>query len=160
MRIHVMAPLAAMLALGCGAPKGSPSDSAFADVQRRGATVMGVDQYASQHVFESLADGGRIVLQRDDAADTTAIRTIREHMRDIVKDFREGDFAKPFQVHAREVPGTDVMAARRAEITYSVEELPRGAAVRIVATTATAVAAIHDFLAFQREDHRAGHMAH
>ena len=39
------------------------SDSAFAQVQERGRAVMGVDQYTSTHVFESLPDGGRIVLQ-------------------------------------------------------------------------------------------------
>ena len=38
-----------------------PSDSAFAAMQTRGQAVMGVDQYASAHVFEDLADGGRII---------------------------------------------------------------------------------------------------
>ncbi len=121
---------------------------------------MGVDQYTSQHVFEDLPDGGRIVLQRDDAADTAAIRTIRAHMRDVATDFRDGDFSKPFQVHAMEVPGTKVMSDRRGSITYTAEDVPRGAAVRITSRDSTAIAAVHAFLAFQRSDHRAaGHMA-
>lgn len=161
MHRHLMAPLGVMFVLGCATPGDSASDSAFAGVQRRGATVMGVDQYTSQHVFESLPDGGRIVLERDDSSDTAAIRTIRAHMRHIASDFRDGNFSKPFQVHAQEVPGARVMAARRGEITYSVEDLPRGAAVRIMATDDATIAAIHEFLAFQRSDHRAtGHQGH
>ncbi|HET7457194.1 MAG TPA: hypothetical protein VFJ74_06045 [Gemmatimonadaceae bacterium] len=136
-------------------------DSAFAAVQERGRAVMGVDQYTSAHVFESLPDGGRIVLDRADSADTAAIATIRLHMRDVAADFRAGDFTRPFSVHARRVPGTGVMAERRAAITYLVADRPRGAEVDIRTTDPAAVAAVHDFLAFQRADHHAaGHEMH
>jgi len=67
-------------------------------MQTRGAHVMGVDPYTSAHVFEDLPDGGRVVLDRDDPADTAAIVTIRAHMRDIQAAFRAGDFTKPFAV--------------------------------------------------------------
>ena len=48
------------------------SDSAYAGLQERGKSAMGVDQYTSRHVFEALPDGGRIELQRnqDDAEGT------------------------------------------------------------------------------------------
>ena len=135
-----------------------PSDSAFAAMQSRGQAVMGVDQYTSAHVFEDLPDGGRIVLDRDDASDTAGIAAIRMHMRDIVAAFQAGDFAKPFQVHAGEVPGTAVMTARRAAISYAAIDRPRGAEVRIRTTDSGAVAAVHAFLAFQRTAHHAaGH---
>ena len=133
------------------------NDSAFAAVQERGKDVMGVDQYTSQHVFEDLPDGGRIVLERDDATDNTAIATIRQHMRDIQADFTNGDFSKPFGVHAMEVPGTRVLADLRDMIQYEVEDLPRGAALRITTTDAEALVALRQFLAFQRSDHRAHH---
>jgi hypothetical protein len=48
------------------------------------------------------------------------------------------------------------MAARRATIRYVVESLPRGAAVRLTTGDSSAIEAIHEFLAFQRQDHRAG----
>ncbi len=35
-------------------------------------------------------------------------------------DFRRGEFAKPFRVHAGVVPGAAVMTARRAAIRYEV----------------------------------------
>jgi len=132
------------------------ADSAFAAMQTRGRAVMGVDQYTSAHVFEDLPDGGRIVLDRDDGSDTAGIAAIRQHMRDIAAAFEAGDFAKPFQVHAGEVPGTSVMTARRATITYAVGDRPRGGEVRIRTTDSAAVAAIHTFLAFQRTAHHAG----
>lgn len=162
--------VAALLGLaGCGAPDSVPSDtvaappndSAFAAVQSRGAGVMGVDQYTSQHVFEDLPDGGRIVLERDDANDSAAVTAIRTHMREIASDFRAGDFTKPFAVHAREVPGTDVLRARRAALQYDVVDRPRGAEVRITTVDPAALQAVHAFLAFQRSDHRAaGHEGH
>ena len=135
------------------------TDSAFAAVQARGASprAMGVDQYTSTHRFDDLPDGGRIELQRD-VDDPAGVAQVRAHMRHIAGAFAAGDFTIPGFVHDRdEVPGTRVMAAKRASIRYEVEELPRGAAVRIRTTDPEAVAAVHAFLAFQRSDHRAHH---
>jgi hypothetical protein len=129
-------------------------DSGFAGVQRRGAVVMGVNQYTSRHVFEPLPDGGRIELQRG-TDDSAGAAQIRRHMALIARQFAVGDFRLPGIVHDREVPGTRVMAARRAAISYAVESLPRGAAVRVRTDDSVAVRAIHEFLAFQREDHHA-----
>jgi hypothetical protein len=146
--------LALLVVAGCG----SPQKDDFAAMQDRGAEVMGVDQYGSAHVFEDLPDGGRVVLDRADASDTAAITKIRAHMRDIEAAFRAGDFSKPFAVHAQAVPGTAVMTARRAAISYAAIERPRGGEVRITARDPAAIAAIHEFLEFQRSAHHAaGH---
>lgn len=157
------AAIVAGLALGACSPAAErQSDRAFAALQQRGASpaAMGVDQYTSSHVFESLPDGGRIVLQRD-TVDRAGTATIRAHMRDIAVRFAAGDFSIPGLVHAQTVPGTIVMAARRHLITYTPDTLPRGGQVRILARDSVAVAAIHEFLAFQRADHRvADHARH
>jgi hypothetical protein len=64
-------------------------------------------------------------------------------------------------VHAQAVPGTRVMLEKRASITYRSEDRPRGAELRIQTSDAKAIAAVHEFLAFQRLDHRAaGHETH
>jgi len=134
------------------------SDSAFEGVQARGKAVMGVDQYTSQHVFEDLPDGGRIILEREDSTDAAGIVTIRAHIRDIAVRFAAGDFALPGQVHAMEVPGTATMAAEKDHIRYTPSDRPRGAELQIQTSDSTALAAVHAFLAFQRMDHRAaGH---
>ena len=136
------------------APRGDRGDSAFAALQSRGQEAMGVDQYTSTHRFEPLPDGGRIELQRD-STDRAGVETIRAHMRDIAGRFSQGDFAIPGVVHAQEVPGTRIMAERKARISYEALDLPGGAEVRIRTTDSTALAAVHTFLAFQRGDHRA-----
>jgi hypothetical protein len=143
--------------LACsGGDNAQSSDSAFAGVQRRGQAVMGVDQYTSQHVFEPLPDGGRIVLQRDEA-DSAGEAVIREHMHAIAQAFAAGDFTLPGVVHAmKDVPGTQQMREMRDEITYTAQDLPRGGEVVISTRNPKAVTAIHEFLTFQRMDHRAG----
>jgi hypothetical protein len=75
-------------------------------------------------------------------------------MRTIAGAFLLGDFSIPGFVHDREVPGTAVMAARRDHISYTADTLPGGGQVRLQSSDSTAVEAIHEFLAFQRHDHR------
>lgn len=149
-----------MALAGCRAapPHG---DDAFAEVQARGARVMGVNQNASTHVFDDLADGGRIRYTADDLGDTAAVRTIRAHLRDVATAFAAGDFSQPEAVHGRAVPGADVLAARRAHLGYAVADIPGGAELRITTTDPEALAGLRRFLQFQRMDHRAaGHEAH
>jgi uncharacterized protein YjhX (UPF0386 family) len=142
------------------APAASAQDSSFAAMQRRGRIAMGVDQYTSIHKFDDLADGGRIELQRD-RDDAMGIRAIRDHLRAIERAFSTGDFSTPAFVHMRDVPGTKVMAARRALIRYRFESLPRGGQLRITTADSSALEAVHRFLAFQRDDHHAaGHAMH
>jgi hypothetical protein len=147
-----------LLAAGCGKSESAPAgDSTFAALQERGGTAMGVDQYASAHIFEPLADGGRIVLQMKEV-DSAGEATIRAHMRTIAAAFSSGDFALPGFVHATsEVPGTAVMRRLRADISYVPRDLERGGEVRLTTRSSEAVRAIHEFLAFQRTDHHAGH---
>ncbi|MFN2397263.1 MAG: hypothetical protein ABR543_01255 [Gemmatimonadaceae bacterium] len=125
-------------------------------MQARGKVAMGVDQYSSSHRFEPLADGGRIELQTD-TEDSSAVAAIREHLLGITRSFKAGDFATPAFVHAGNVPGTDVMRARSESITYTFKALPRGGEVRISTADPAALAAIQSFLAFQRDEHHAGH---
>ena len=137
--------------------RASAADSAFRALQDRGRAAMGVDQYTSPHVFEDTPDGGRVVLERG-VEDSAGVATIRAHMRDVASAFARGDFAIPGFVHAREVPGTSVMSAKRAAITFTPVDRPRGGELRIASADPEAVRAIHEFLAFQRQDHRAaGH---
>jgi len=136
-------------------PARSDSDTAFAAMQARGKTVMGVDQYTARHVFESLPDGGRIELQ-EAGDDTAAVERIRHHLEEIAQAFSRGDFTAPGLVHLQRVPGTGVMASKRDAISYRMAPLPRGGEVRITTRDPDAIAAVHEFLAFQRREHRAG----
>lgn len=128
-------------------------DSAFAAMQERGRRAMGVDQYTSTHHFDALPDGGRISLERD-VDDSAGVQQIRAHIREIARAFKAGDFSTPATVHLKEVPGTKIMAERRSLITYEPRDLPRGAELYIRTSDDEARRAIHDFLAFQRSEHR------
>lgn len=134
----------------------SAHDTAFAAMQQRGRMVMGVDQYTSMHRFDDLPDGGRITLVRT-TDDTAGTARIQQHLRSIAAAFKAGDFSSPMMVHAKDVPGTRVMAERSAVIEYSVRAVPRGAELTIHTTDPDAVRAIHEFLAFQRAEHHASH---
>ena len=134
--------------------KPDPHDSAYAAMQRRGKTAMGVDQYTSTHHFDELPDGGTIQLVRD-VDDTAGVAQIRAHLRAEARAFRAGDFSTPEFVHMQMVPGSKVMAAKRDVITYTTRDIPRGAELRITTRDAEALAAIHQFLAFQRTEHHA-----
>lgn len=121
-------------------------------MQQRGERVMGVNQYTSTHRFDELPDGRRIELQRDGGG-PAEIAQIRRHFAEIASSFADGNFTAPGAVHASEVRGTAVMAAKLPLITYTIEILPRGAALRIASPDSEAVAAIHQFLQFQRREH-------
>ncbi|HJP59987.1 MAG TPA: hypothetical protein VJ865_08305, partial [Gemmatimonadaceae bacterium] len=129
--------MAALVAVtGCSPQRAAKTsvDSSFAKVQQRGETAMGVNQYTSQHVFEPLPTGGRIVLQRKEA-DSVGEAVIRQHMQTIARAFAAGDFALPGFVHAmKEVPGTQQMRALRSDIKYTAQDLPRGGEVVISST--------------------------
>jgi len=131
-------------------------DSSFAALQARGKMAMGVDQYASAHRFDILPDGGRIALEMKDG-DSLAVAQIRAHMKLIEHAFQAGDFSTPEFVHARAMPGTDIMSRNKALIRYRYADLPRGGEVRITTTDPESLAAIREFLTAQRGDHRAGH---
>jgi hypothetical protein len=129
-------------------------DSSYHAMQQRGAQAMGVDQYTSTHHFTDLPDGGRIELERN-VDDSAGVAMIRHHLHMIAQAFGSGDFSTPMFVHMRNVPGTATMAAKRHSITYRVSDLPHGGALRITTNDPDALAAVHEFLAFQRHDHRA-----
>ena len=163
MTLMRLIPLCAVLALpfsGASAQAGKTSkkpDTSFSAMQDRGKKAMGVDQYTSTHKFDATPTGGRIELQRD-SADAAGVAQIRAHMREIAKSFAAGDFAIPGFVHMQDVPGTKVMRAKRSLISYEPRDLPRGGEVVIRTKDSGAVAAIHDFMAFQRGEHHAGGM--
>jgi hypothetical protein len=154
--IVLLLPLGAAVAQGTQ-PARPKADTSFAAMQQRGKKAMGVDQYTSTHKFDATPTGGRIELQRD-TADAAGVAQIRAHMRDVAKAFAAGDFSTPGFVHMQNVPGTKVMREKASAIRYEPHDLPRGAELLIRTKDSAAIAAIHEFMAFQRGEHHAGGM--
>ena len=81
-------------------------------MQGRGQVAMGVDQYLSTHQFETLANGGRIELQKNDS-DPRDVAVIRSHLKEVMSKMRRGDFSTSEFVHAQEPGGARGLAARK-----------------------------------------------
>jgi hypothetical protein len=127
-----------------------------AQVDERGDKAMGFSHEKTTHHFRLLADGGAIEVTANDPADATSREQVRGHLAHIAKLFADGNFAIPMLVHAQKPPGSESMQQLREQIQYGYEEMPAGGRVRISTTNPKALAAVHEFLRFQIEDHRTG----
>jgi len=130
-----------------------------ADVDKHGdlATRFAHDQ--TPHPFQLQPDGGAIEVTVNDAKDVENLGMIRMHLKHITTMFSNGDFSIPMFVHSQTPPGVNEMKDKRADISYTFEELPTGGRVRITTANHDALNAVHDFLTFQIADHRTGDTA-
>lgn len=127
-----------------------------AQMNHRGAQVMGFDQDKTTHRFLLFEDGGAIDVSVKDAADKKNLDAIRAHLPHIAMKFGEGDFAAPALVHATDVPGTRELAALKTTLAWKYVETAKGGRVDIVTTDPAALSAVHAFLKYQIEDHKTG----
>ena len=127
-----------------------------ADVEKHGDEAMGFPHDKASHHFRLYSDGGAIEVTVNDIKDSQNLQAVRSHLTHIVTMFSNGEFSIPMFVHDQVPPGVPVMKEKRAEISYTFEELPAGGTVRIKTTNSDALKAIHDFLRFQIEDHQTG----
>jgi hypothetical protein len=125
-------------------------------VNKRGDRVMGFDHKRTTHRFLLHPDGGTIEVTANDANDTESRDQIRKHLGHIARMFAQGNFKAPMLIHDRTPLGVPVMQRLKSEIRYDYEEAERGARVRIRTQNAEALAAVHEFLRFQIEDHKTG----
>jgi hypothetical protein len=125
-------------------------------VDARGDHAMGFSHQNSTHHFRLLSDGGAIEVSAKDPNDTATRDQIRMHLSHIAKMFSEGDFQAPMFIHDTVPPGVPEMQTKRDAITYTFEATLDGGRVRIASTDSVAIKAIHQFLAFQIDDHRTG----
>lgn len=127
-----------------------------ADVMKNGEKAMGFSQTATTHHFLLMKDGGAIRVEANEEKDIVNRDKIRKHLTGIAAQFKEGIFKTPFAVHGKMPDGVPVMDELKSEIEYKYEETGKGAQVRIMTKNAKALAAIHDFLRFQIEEHQTG----
>jgi hypothetical protein len=153
----IAAVCAAVLAASASpASQAAPPPHHHADVDTRGAAVMGFDQAKTVHHFRLHADGGSIEVAVKDPADRADLEAIRSHLPHIAQLFQQGRFDLPMLVHDTTVPGTAELSQLTAVVRYTYVETPAGGRVDVVTTDAGALAALHRFLAFQIADHRTG----
>jgi len=127
-----------------------------AGVDQRGDHVMGFDHVKTTHLFRLTPTGGVIEVSANDPEDAASRDAIRTHLAHIAKMFSEGDFEAPMLIHDRVPPGVPVMQREKKAILWTYEETPAGGRVLVSTKNPEALAAIHEFLRFQIEDHRTG----
>lgn len=125
-------------------------------VNHRGDHQMGFSHEKTTHHFRLKRQGGTIEVEANDAQDTTSRDQIRQHLSHIAQKFAAGDFNAPMIIHDQTPPGVPVMQRLKAEIKYEFVETERGGQVNISTTNAEALAAIHEFLRFQINEHQTG----
>ena len=135
---------------------GNGHASHLAEVNARGDAAMGFPQNETTHHFELTRDGGRIRVEVTDPGDVQNRERVRQHLAHVARLFAEGDFDTPALVHARTPPGADAMKRLKTDISYTYEQTEKGGLVRIDAKSPAALAAVHQFLRFQIEDHQTG----
>ncbi|HEX8187892.1 MAG TPA: hypothetical protein VF586_06065 [Pyrinomonadaceae bacterium] len=139
-----------------GGQEGGGHEAHLAGVNARGEAAMGFSQTETAHRFTLTRDGGLIQVEARNPADSANRDRVRRHLAHVARMFAAGNFDTPMLVHARAVPGAPAMSRLKAEIVYAFEETERGGRIRIGAKSPEALAAVHEFLRFQIEDHQTG----
>jgi len=143
-------------ALGLAQHDASAHEQHMADVKQHGAEAMGFDQDKTTHHFRLYKDGGAVEVAAKDPADTSSMGQIRDHLKQQAKKFAAGDFSAPQHTHGQMPPGVETMTRLHAKIQYEFQATEGGGRLRITTADAQALAAVHDFLRFQIEDHVTG----
>ncbi|WP_458720662.1 hypothetical protein [Candidatus Nitrosocosmicus sp. R] len=122
-------------------------------MMQRGNLAMGFDQTKIAHEFASTKDGGQIRITALDEKDNKTINQIKSHTIDIQNDFTEGNFTKPFFIHAQSVPGTDAMAQNKDQIQYKIQDLKNGSILLLITNNSSLVSSINQFMTYQSTEH-------
>jgi hypothetical protein len=132
------------------------NSSSMYSMLQRGNIAMGFNQSKIMHNFIATPTVGEIMIVAQNSNDNNTIKQIKNHVVNIQKDFSEGNFTKPFFIHAQQIPGTKLMAERKDLIIYKIRQINNGSILLINTNDKQLLLAIHQFIAFQSTQH-SGH---
>ena len=127
-----------------------------AEMLKRGDIAMEFNQSKISHQFIVTRDGGQIKISALDSNDNQTISQIKEHVKNIQKEFSEGNFNRSSFIHATAVPGTDVMTDKKDLINYGIVEMNNGSSLILKTNNTEVIDAISKFMEFQAVEHK-GH---
>lgn len=134
----------------------SSMDTTMMKMMERGDIAMGFNQNKIAHQFIAKPVGGEIIITALNDSDSQTISQIKNHVLDIQKEFSEGNFTKPFFIHAQEVPGTKVMSEKKDLIKYDILEMNNGSSLLLTTNDKELISAINQFMEYQSRQHH-GH---
>ena len=123
------------------------------EMLERGNVAMAFNQSMIHHHFMATTTGGEIMIMSTNMSDTKTIDEIRSHAKDIQYEFSQGNFTKPFYIHAQVVPGTEVMTAKKDLIEYSIKDIDGGSVLILTTNDTGLLNAIQQFMNFQSSQH-------
>jgi hypothetical protein len=132
------------------------SDAHASAVDTRGDHAMGFSHDTTTHHFRLLPDGGLIEATTNNPNNKATRDTIQAHLSHIAEMFTIGNFNVPMFIHDTLPPGVPAMKSKHGAIKYVFEPSRSGGRVRIRTADSEALNAVHQFLAFQIDDHRTG----
>lgn len=129
-------------------------NSRQSEVAKRGGDVMPFDLKATTHIFTKTANGGiqRVVVKN--LADTSQIKLIRQHLRELRTQFMSGDFSGPSHIHGAGMPGlAELSAAKPGQISIDYRDVKGGAELNYGTRNPELVKALHRWFDTQVSDH-------
>jgi hypothetical protein len=125
-----------------------------AEVARRGKDVMPFSLPATTHVFTKNAEGGVQRVIAKNSADAGQVSLVRQHLKEIRRQFLKGDFSGPSHIHGQDMPGLgDLKAAQPGQIVITYKNVTGGAELTYQTSDAILVAALHKWFDAQLSDH-------
>ena len=134
----------------------SAMNATMTKMMERGNVAMGFNQNKITHQFIATPAGGEIIITALNDSDRQTTNQIKNHALEIQKEFSQGDFTRPFFIHAQEVPGTKVMFEKKDLIKYDLLEMKNGSSLMLTTNDTQLVDAINQFMEFQAGQHQ-GH---
>jgi hypothetical protein len=119
----------------------------------RGDIAMGFNKSKITHHFVATPTGGEIIITAINGSDSQTISQIKNHVLDIQKEFSEGNFTKPFFIHAQQVPGSKIMSEKKNLIKYDILEMNNGSSLLLTTNDNELISAIRQFMEFQAREH-------
>ncbi len=132
----------------------SASNSNISGMLERGNIAMGFNHNKISHQFIPTPAGGIIRILALDSGDNKTIAQIKSHTRDIQNEFAEGNFTKPFFIHAQNVPGTNFMNQKKELIEYRINDMKNGSSLILISKDKELTKAINQFMTFQSGEHK------
>ncbi len=124
-------------------------------VHSMGHDVMPFALDRTTHVFEMTDSGGIQDVISKDAADTTQIGLIRQHLSHEAMRFAAGDFSDPMALHGSDMPGVRELSGGGGRIRVTYEDLADGGRLVFATTDLALITAVHRWFGAQLSDHGA-----
>jgi hypothetical protein len=131
----------------------SSKDMTMMKMMERGDIAMGFNQNKIIHQSVATPAGGEIIITALNDSDRQMINQIKSHITEIQKEFSEGNYTKPFFIHAQEVPGTSVMSEKKELIKYEVLQMKNGSTLLLTTHDKELIDGMNQFMEFQAREH-------